>query len=148
MNTEMIKIFAKQEDRTSVSELITKLAEKLSISPFDMAIVLKGYEPFDVSYDSSAVVCADEKEKYPFRSVLTYSENGLSGDVSLLNIQEREECRSFEILRGTFMGRVFLPYVGRYSEKQVLIAFSALVLMGAQEKPLLSAINEIIKEGE
>ena len=52
MNTEMIKIFAKQEDRTSVSELITKLSEKLSISPFDMAIVLKGYEPFDVSYDS------------------------------------------------------------------------------------------------
>ncbi len=148
MNTDKIKIYADEENKVCLTRLLSSLMTELSVNPPDMAIIVDGSEFKESGSDSLLVISAEDKREYKENKTLSYSMDGFGGDVSLLNLQERTEHKSFEILYKSFMGRVFLPYSSKYTEKQVLIVTTAMLLMGAEAKALLTAVNEIIKKGE
>lgn len=148
MNKEMIKIYAGEEEKEKISKLLSALYPETDEDFCNTVVLDEGVSDADVSPQSFLVVSADDAKNYQPLRTLTYSMGGLSGDVSLLNVQERTQHISFEILYKDFMGRVFLPYKSEFTKKQILIAVATMFLLGKDAKETLQSVNEIIKEGE
>ncbi len=148
MIKDKLLIYAKEEDKKHILELVLGCAEKSDMNVVSLVAVADG-EAFEavLSEDVRCVIVPHGfKQTFP-ESVrkITYCENGTSGDISALNVQQRETCTCFEVLYGVFMSRVFIPKESKFTVKQVLLCVCVMCGFGVSVDKLIPLLNELLK---
>ncbi len=146
MITDKLTIFGDREDVTNICDLLSECTCALGLEARDTVLYMSE-DSRSASYpDSVCVVLPYEiKDKISGGRVLTYSEKESSADVTLLNLQKRDTSLCFEVLSGTSMSRVFVPYGKDYTTAQVLACVSVLCAWGGSVNEVVSKINSILK---
>lgn len=143
-------IFYGSEDKDVILELVLECLEKTEINAVLLSAILSkvNEDEIIIPKECRCVVMPWDLHLNLSDGVrkLTYCEDGAKGDISVLNIQKRENCTCFEVLYGVFMSRVFIPVESKFTVKQVLMCVCILCGFGASIDKLLPIINEILKK--
>lgn len=76
---------------------------------------------------------------------VTYSLSNNKANVTVINIQNRPETKSFEILTDTSMGRVFINNKNKTAVEDVLICATAFYGLNMELSQILDVLNSILK---
>ncbi len=138
-------ICSNENDKKLLLEIFEYVSESISLSDEKVCVFADSSE--ELPEGEIYVVDDADKGKAPAgKKIYTYSESFGSATVSALNPQQREKTSSFEIMTDNFMGRAYLSNDSKFTMKQILIAFTALLAKGGEASKILSLINEFTKE--
>ncbi len=146
MITDKLTIFGDREDVTNICDLLSKCSCDLELEAKDTALYVSEV-PSVADYPEGVCVVLP----YEFREMVsggritTFSEKDSNADVTLLNLQKRKSALCFEVLCGTSMSRVFVPYDKGHTCSQVLACVSVLCARGVSVNDAVSKINSILK---
>ncbi len=147
--TDMNMIKLSSDTGQKVSEIIAGIADGVQITPERVAVLtLSDKDRVSTLLSEADVAVADYELRQlvdPSVRLVTFSRNNTSADVTSLNLQQRETCRSFEVLSGSSMGRVYVPYSCNYSMDQILIAVAVMCALGAALDDILTSLNGFLK---
>lgn len=145
MKNNGFTVFGNERDREAVLTILDYVSESLSFADKKVCAFIDGFE--EGAEGDIFVVNASEKSKISTdKELFTFSESMGEGMVSAFNPQQREHSFSFEIMTDDFMGRAYLAKDSKFSMKQILVAFTALLAKGCEASKILSHINEFTKE--
>jgi len=149
MFTDKLIIFGDSNNKEFIEELVALSACTLDLNEVKLTAIIS----------SDAVADREELEDCrcivkPFgyalentsdARIITYSQNCTRGDIVALNVQEKPEFTSFEVLYGVFMSRVFVPSHSKYTVHQVFMCVCILCGWGASIDKVIPRLNEILK---
>ncbi len=146
MITDKLTVFGDEADVTNICDLTAKCTDSIGFEPLKTVLyTAEDAESATHPDDVCVILPYALKDIVNGGRVLTYSESVSAADVTLLNLQKREANVCFEVLSGTSMSRVFVPFHSGYTSKQVLACVSVLCAWGASVSHAVSAINSILK---
>lgn len=146
MITDKLTVYGGEEDVTNICDLTAKCTKSMGLEPLKTVLYTAEDAGCTTHPDDVCVVLPHElKDTINGGRVLTFSEGVSMADVTLLNLQKRDTSICFEVLSGTSMSRVFVPFECGYTSKQVLACVSTLCAWGASVNCAVSAINSILK---
>lgn len=76
---------------------------------------------------------------------ISYSLSDNRADAVLINIQNHPDCKSFEIMTDSSMGRVFINNKNKIPVEAVLICAAVFLGLGDDLSHILEALNGILK---
>ena len=145
MITDKLTIFGAGEDVTNICDLTAKCAEKLEFEPCKTVLYATDVCADQGGTGELVILPCDIKDKVSAGRVFTYSLSGDMADVTLLNLQNRENTTCFEVLSGTAMSRVYVPRISEYTWEQAFACVSVLCAWGVSVNSAVSQINSILK---
>ncbi|MGN0453320.1 MAG: hypothetical protein ACI4GZ_05925 [Ruminococcus sp.] len=143
-----IRVIGKSEDTSHILELVDACLEETPTQIGDIAVFVESLhsETLSETKVKYAVIPAEDRDKLPLGiKAINFAVGDSSADVCALNLQHREQSSSFEILHDSFMGRVFFTADCKYSQLQILIAYTVLAFIGVENDKILQRINKLLK---
>ncbi len=148
MITEKLKIYGEKSKARLVSELLHKCSEKLTLSISQTQVFLPDCSEVFVQNGITHNLILDYKDAGKLAENtqhFTYSLTDSRADVTALNVQQREHCVCFELLKGSFMSRVFIPHSSEHTPETVLVVCSVLFMWSVSAEQIVEVINELLK---
>lgn len=143
MITGEIIVKGKSPDKKIIKKLIDLCNESsVKLDTEDVVLVLDN--EVHMSADCQNYAVPSTNKAYRGRA-LTYSEADNNADVMTLNLQSYENKKSFELLSGWEMSRIYMNKESEFSSYSVLCVASALIAGKATVKNVVELFNSILK---
>lgn len=148
MITDKLTICGESSQAQLISDLVAKCSLKLGIPALDTLACFEGcFDEAFLSQEAECLVldCKDAEKLELMSEAFTYSFSDSRAGVRALNIQQRERTMCFELLCGSFMSRIFIPYTSVHTPQTVLVACCVLLCWSDCAEKIVETINELLK---
>lgn len=98
----------------------------------------------DKNFSCAAVPCGVKTEG--FEKTVTFSTDDFAAEIVALNLQQQADNKSFELMAGSVMGRIFIDNNKEISMNAVLISAAGLLAAGFGLHEIITSINGILKK--
>ncbi len=139
-----IIIKGKSSDLKEIKSLLKRFEDLEEIINNESVVLVLDNE-IHKSSDSANVVIPLSNKAYGGEKVLTYSAVDNRADVVALNLQPHQSSKSFELLYGVEMGRIYISKENKYSMYPVLCVAAALIAGKISVKKVIEIFNSILK---
>lgn len=139
-----IIIKGKSSDLKEIKSLLKRCEDLEEIIDNESVVLILDNE-IHKSSDSANVVIPLSNKAYGGEKVLTYSAVDNRADVVALNLQPHQSSKSFELLYGVEMGRIYISKENKYSMYPVLCVAAALIAGKIPIKKVIEIFNSILK---
>ena len=142
INGEII-LKGKSPDVKLIKKLISKCNESSVSLDIDRVVLVLDNE-IHRSSDTETYVVPYSNRAYRGKAI-TFSQFDHNADVMALNLQSHKDTKTFELLYGFEMGRVYMNKESEFSVFPVLCVASGLIGGKAKLKKVIELLNDVLK---
>lgn len=139
-----IIIKGKSPDLKQINKLLQRCMEADSALENERAVLVLDKE-IHMSADTENIAVPYHNKAYSGMDVLTYSQTDNRADVVALNLQLHQNTKSFELLYGIEMGRIYIDKSSEFDMYSVMCIAVSLIAGKVPVKKVIEFLNNILR---
>ncbi|MCH5202844.1 MAG: hypothetical protein J1F17_06520 [Oscillospiraceae bacterium] len=138
-----IIIKGKSPELKLIKKLLQRCMESEVVLENQRAVLVLDKE-IHMSADTENLAVPYHNKAYSGIDVLTYSQSDNRADVAALNLQSHQSTKSFELLYGIEMGRIYIDKNSEFDMYSVMCVAAALIAGKVPVKKAIEFLNSIL----